>query len=279
VPGSFIFTRTAGTLLQPPTFNYNSATATLTFVWDEFQLAQGAHLEFQATFVGPSPVQNTATAEWTSLEIDPSTTQRSTYNPSSTERWYDPLSTGGLDDYGVTDSVSLHVTRKLPMTGFAPGVVTQLPAMPADLAYSQTDLMLEVPRLGVQLTIVGVPFGKENWDLTWLGENAGWLEGSAYPTHSGNSALTAHAYLADGTAGPFAKLSSLRYGDQIIVHLGGQNYIYEVRENLRVGSNGVSVLKHEELPWLTLITCQTYSEGLGDYIYRVAIRAVLIKVE
>ncbi|MCE9645064.1 MAG: DUF11 domain-containing protein [Chloroflexi bacterium] len=279
VPGTFTFTRTAGTLLQPPTFNYNSATATLTFVWDEFQLAQGAHLEFQATFIGPSPVQNTATAEWTSLEIDPSTTQRSAYNPNSTERWYDPLSTGGLDDYGVTDSISVHVPRKLPKTGFAPGIVTRLPAMPADLAYSQTDLVLEIPRLGVQLTIVGVPFGKENWDLTWLGENAGWLEGSAFPTHAGNSALTAHAYLADGTAGPFAQLNSLRYGDQIIVHLGGQKYIYEVRENLRVGSNGVSVLKHEELPWLTLITCQTYSEGLGDYIYRIAIRAVLIKVE
>jgi len=28
-----------------------------------------------------------------------------------------------------------------------------------------------------------------------------------------------------------------------------------------------------------LITCQTYSEQLGEYIYRIVVRAVLIKVE
>lgn len=278
IPGSFTYTRTSGTLLQPPVFNYNPGTTTLTFVWDEFQLNQSAQLSFQATFVGPAPVQNSASMEWTSLEIDPSTTQRSIYNSSSTERWYDPAAPTGLNDYGVSDSVTITVPGRLPRTGFAPDVVTQLPAMPEGFSYAQTDLTIEIPRLGIKLNIVGVPFGEENWDLTWLAKNAGWLEGSAFPTHAGNSAITAHAYLADGTAGPFANLNSLRYGDQIIVHFSGQKYIYEVRQNLRVNPNTMSVLKHEEVSWLTLITCQTYNEQTDDYVYRIAVRAVLVKV-
>jgi LPXTG-site transpeptidase (sortase) family protein len=85
--------------------------------------------------------------------------------------------------------------------------------------------------------------------------------------------------LADGTPGPFVKLNTLGYGDQIIVHLGGQKYIYEVRQNRRVSPGTTSVLQHEDLPWLTLITCQTYNETLGDYLYRIVVRAVLVRVE
>ena len=145
IPGSNTFTRTSGTLLLPPTFTYNAATTTLTFVWNEFPLGQAARLEFQATFVGPSPVENSANVEWTSLEIDPATPggppiQRSSYNNiNSTERWYDPLVSVGLNNYGVSDSVRLNVPAypldekdkeplrwsKLPATGFAPNVVTQ----------------------------------------------------------------------------------------------------------------------------------------------------------
>jgi len=284
IVGSEKFTRTSGTLLQPPVFNYDAATTTLTFVWNQFQLGQSAQLEFQATFVGPAPVENSANVEWTSLEIDPaipggSPVLLSDYNTDSTERWYDPLSADGVDPYRVSDSVSIQLPQRLPRTGFAPGVVTQLPAMPFDFSYAQTDLSIEIPRLEIKLNIVGVPFGVDNWNLTWLSNNAGWLEGSAFPTYNGNSALTAHAYLADGTAGPFAKLNTLRFGDQIIIHLGGQKYIYEVRQNLRVNPKTMSVLKHEEIPWLTLLTCQTYNERTDDYIYRIAVRAVLVKVE
>lgn len=107
----------------------------------------------------------------------------------------------------------------------------------------------------------------------------GYLAGTAYPTHAGNSGITAHAYLADGTPGPFVNLGQLKYGDQIIVHLDGQRYIYEVRENRLFTPTAVSsVLKHEEYPWLTLITCKTYNETTREYSYRTVVRAVLVSV-
>ena len=156
-----------------------------------------------------------------------------------------------------------------------------LPSMPEGFAYAQTDLWLEVQKLGLKMDIVGVPFNKDKheWNLTWLNAEAGWLENTAYPTHAGNSALTAHITLPNGQPGPFAKLGTLAYGDRVIVHLGGQKYVFEVRSNKQVKADSVeSTLKHEEIPWLTLITCKSYNEKTGEYAYRTAVRAVLLEV-
>lgn len=35
----------------------------------------------------------------------------------------------------------------------------------------------------------------------------------------------------------------------------------------------------EEYPWLTLITCRGYDEERDDYLWRVVVRAVQVKVE
>ncbi len=40
-----------------------------------------------------------------------------------------------------------------------------------------------------------------------------------------------------------------------------------------------AMLKHEELPWLTLVTCKSYDEKTDSYRYRVIVRAVLIEVK
>jgi LPXTG-site transpeptidase (sortase) family protein len=251
--------------------------------WDEFPLAGTARVTFEAIYVGPDAVVNTASVEWSTLEIDPvlgASVQQSVYNPFSTERRYDPLDLTGVNNYVVSSSVRLSIPQRLPRTGFAPGKITAVPEQPADLAYTALgDLWLEIPDLDVQVDIVGVPFESRDWNLTWLAGNAGYLDGTAYPTHEGNSGITAHAYLADGTPGPFVNLDKLTYGDRVIVHLGGQQYIYEVREQRQMHPESVAAaLRHEEYPWLTLITCKTYSETTDDYVYRTVVRAVLVDV-
>ncbi len=183
-----------------------------------------------------------------------------------------PSDPGGPDD--DTD-----LPRVLPATGFAPNVITTLPEQPAEKAYALTDVRLEIPSLAVNVPIVGVPVVDEEWNLSWLDKNAGWLNGTAFPSWKGNSVLTAHVGLSNGKPGPFANLGSLKWGDQVIVHVNGQKYIYEVRANRLVSPSSVSsVTKHEEYPWLTLITCKSYDEKTGEYTYRTVIRAVLVKV-
>jgi LPXTG-site transpeptidase (sortase) family protein len=169
----------------------------------------------------------------------------------------------------------------LPDTGFAPERVTQLSAQPAEKAYTTlSDLWLEIPALDLKMDIAGVPFTDGEWDVSWLGEKAGWLESTAYPTWSGNSVLTAHVWNADNTPGPFVELDTLGWGDRIIIHGWGQEYIYEVRSVRQVRPNSTtSALQHKDAAWLTLLTCHSWDADSGAYRYRVLVQAALVEVK
>jgi LPXTG-site transpeptidase (sortase) family protein len=190
----------------------------------------------------------------------------------------------GRDPQGATRAgeafVSLLGAVQLPATGFPPGLKSALPAQPAALAYNEYgQIRLEIPALGEEMTIVGVPQSGNGWDVRWLGENAGYLEGTAFPTWAGNTGLAAHAILADGNPGPFFALQSLKWGDLIIIHAWGQRYIYEVRQNSLISPRQTNVLGHEQLSWLTLVTCQGYDEAGDSYRWRRVVRAVFTAIE
>jgi LPXTG-site transpeptidase (sortase) family protein len=169
----------------------------------------------------------------------------------------------------------------LPSTGFPMGRVTSLSPQPAEKAYAAySDLTLEISSLGIKAPIVGVPKSNGTWDVSWLGNAVGWLEGSAFPTWAGNTVLTGHVWNADNTPGIFAGIKNLKYGDRFAIHAFGQTYIYEVRENTWVWGNSVSkVFKHEEYDWVTLLTCEGYNPLTGKYLFRRMVRAVLVEVK
>ncbi len=207
------------------------------------------------------------------------------YTPDAGYSGMDSVSYRACDNLGfcVTAFVTINVDQinlPVPETGFAPGRVSHLSAQPENRNYHAYDnMMLEIPSLGVQADITGVPILNEGWDLTWLGGQAGWLEGSAFPTWEGNSVLTGHVYDENGLPGLLINLHTLRYNDRIVVKAWGQRYIYAVRSVHQVKPDNLQLFKHEELPWLTLITCRGYDDQSDSYIYRIVVRAVLVAVE
>jgi len=169
----------------------------------------------------------------------------------------------------------------LPSTGFAPGQTTLLPARSSQNTYAILgDLWLEIPSLGIQQDIVGVPKTIDGWDVTWLGRDIGYLDGTAFPTWAGNTVLTGHVYDENGQPGPFVDLGKLLWGRKIHIHAWGQVYTYEVRsiswwtkpDDIR------AITKHEDYDWITLVTCRGYDEKTDSYKYRTVVRAVLIEV-
>jgi LPXTG-site transpeptidase (sortase) family protein len=198
---------------------------------------------------------------------------------------------GGTSDFTFDFTVGATSTRDgnettasyLPKTGFAPGKVTILPAQPADLAYAKLgDIWLEIPSLNVKSTIVGVPQNKDKtWDVSWLGNDIGWLNGTAFPSWTGNSVLTAHVTNANGLQGPFSNIKSLKYGDQIIVHMDGYRYIFEVRKSTLVRPETTDfALEHlEDASYLTLLTCQGFNDQNDAYRFRRVVRAVLVNAQ
>lgn len=186
-------------------------------------------------------------------------------------------------DIGAYEADVLTPAPALPNTGFAPNRITSLAPQPANLAYSNLgDIWLEIPALNIKTNIVGVPKSNNNtWDVSWLGKDTGWLNGTAFPSWDGNSVLTAHVTDSNGMPGPFANIKNLKYGNQVIVHLYGQKYIFEVRNTRRVRPNATQfAFQHlEDHSYLTLITCQGYNPISDSYLFRRIIRAVLVDVQ
>ena len=169
--------------------------------------------------------------------------------------------------------------EELPQTGFAPGVVTDLIEQPVGKAYQSTGMWLKIPELYVNAYITTVPFNDGSWDVTWLNQQVGFLEGSAYPTWEGNTVLTAHNETSYGFPGPFADIASLSYGDQIIIEAYGMTYTYEVREKQVILDDNISaVFKQEDYDWITLMTCYGFNEIRGEYVFRQLVRAVLVSI-
>ena len=206
------------------------------------------------------------TSVWSAAEIELN-------NGDDTEINFSATGSGG--------GTSSTTPATLPATGFAPGRVTVLPEQPPAASYSTTtDLQLVIPALDVVTPIVGIPQNNGTWDVSWLGEDAGWLYGSAYPTWQGNTVLTGHVWNADNTPGIFVNLKQLQYGDRFTIEAYGQIYTYEVRENKLISRRNVDgAFKHESLDWVTLLSCEQYDPVNGIYPYRRLVRAVLVAVE
>jgi LPXTG-site transpeptidase (sortase) family protein len=184
---------------------------------------------------------------------------------------------------GTDYSLDFYVNRpdRLPDTGFPPGKVTLLDLEDyLDPMTSNTGLVLEIPRLDLSSPITGIPFQESNWNVSWLSNQVGWLEGTAFPTWAGNSVLTAHIVNRNGLPGPFKDLNFLRYGDQIVVSGWGQNYIYEVRSVKTLAPDDLSAaLGHEEYPWITLVTCSGYLPYQEIYSSRIVVKAVQVGIK
>jgi len=213
-------------------------------------------------------------------------------DPAGLDPMPDPDSTPGNGDPSEDDLGSSSISIRedptpkpkaggflIPVTGFQPGVATDMSKVPHEAYLPEGDIMLEIPSQAVNISIVGVPKRNGTWNVAWLENQAGWLEGSAFPSWNGNSVLTSHVYLSDGLPGPFVNLNKLKFGDKIIVHAYGQKYTFEVQTNTVVSPTDKSLMKHEEKPWLTLVTCKDYDPKTNTYLNRVLVRALLVSVD
>jgi LPXTG-site transpeptidase (sortase) family protein len=273
-PGTTYILSPTNTATGPATLNILPGDI-LQVIWDEVRPGEVAAFQFdvEINFFPAGGIWNEASVEWSSLPGDVSS-PLSPFNVLSTERSYDPLDL--VNTYG---DVALAGVEQLPETGFAPGVVTELPRQPEGFAYqSYSNFRLEVPRLGISIPIVGVPFTEDGWVVTWLGQSAGHLEGTAGIAQPGNTFLTAHVVGADGLPGPFFNLKDMRWGDTFTIHAWGHEYIYQVLDNQTVSSRDFSIFEHDGYDRVTLLTCETYDETSRTYRYRIVVQAVLIEV-
>ena len=187
---------------------------------------------------------------------------------------------------GVDEVVNFDVANRantassLPATGFAPGQATVLPEQTLSESYTESGIWLEVPDLNIYTKIVGIPYNDNVWDVSWLGDRVGYLHGTAFPTRAGNSVLTGHSIDSGGRPGIFTNLDDLAYGDTLSIHAWDQEYVYSVRAvNRFVHPENTSALDHQDLPYLTLITCHGYDATSSSYTWRTVVQAVQVGIK
>ena len=158
----------------------------------------------------------------------------------------------------------------LPATGFPTRVHTPLSVQPANLAYENLGMRIQIPTLDMDAELTGVPTMGNSWAVEWLGYRAGLLEGTANPGE-GYSIVAAHNHLNNTEIGPFVLLSMLEENDRIFVSTdeGGLRF-FSVYANKLLGPNDVnrmaSIAEQEENS-LILITCENESAD-GGYLNR-----------
>ncbi len=285
---------------------YDIPTRTISATWATYPRLPAADLVIRFTVTGNAllapnqTITNVAAVQWTSEPGDQSVPDSFSNPPNSfaTERFYDPTSPNPINTiYGDSDALQLNPVTggggggggsgsgttttgaglQILDTGFAPNVVTPLDAASKPF-YNSSNLVLEIPAIRVRSNITGVQLKDGGWNLSWLQDQAGWLEGTAYPTWSGNSVISAHVVNADGKPGLFARLKYVKAGDYIFVHNSGYVYTYKTVSNVYAAPDDISVLNHEDQSIITLVTCDTYDVKTKSYLRRVVVRAVLVNI-
>jgi len=140
---------------------------------------------------------------------------------------------------------------------------------------------LVIPKLDLDVPVVLAPIRDGTWAVEHLGQDlVGHLEGTAPVGSESNIVLAAHVTLDIGIYGPFAGLSLLETGDEVMVYdEKNQMYQYQITHRDVVDRSNVEVAYPTEESQITLITCSRWSQEDGRYLDRLVIKGRLINEE
>jgi LPXTG-site transpeptidase (sortase) family protein len=143
----------------------------------------------------------------------------------------------------------------------------------------QARLRIVAPKAALSTTITRLYFTADgsNWDLTYLDNFAGHLEGTPDIGQGGNFVLAGHVELKDGIPGPFVNVHKLTVGDDIMIYSETPDKPYLVRYRVTdvksVEPNAIDVIRNRGYEELTLITCSDWDQQKGEYLTRVIVHA------
>ncbi len=131
-------------------------------------------------------------------------------------------------------------------------------------------MLLQIPVLNIRTELVTLPLKDGIWQVEWLKDRAGVLEGSAMPGN-GISVVAAHNTLNNTEYGPFAMLSAAEINDMIMVNTeNGSFSSFRVYANVLLEPDDMQKLAEiagQEENSLVLVTCENESVG-GGYLNR-----------
>ena len=163
----------------------------------------------------------------------------------------------------------------LPETGYASSRPQHPERVGTAAVHRNTGWSLQIPSLSLNTEIVIAPRGEKNFDVSYLENKAGLLEGYALPG-DGRTIITGHDHLSLTETGPFAFLYDMEIGDRIFFSDPQNNIlIFEVYANEKIAADDVAGLERIARSWprsATFITCED-ERPEGGYANRRIIAA------
>lgn len=138
---------------------------------------------------------------------------------------------------------------------------------------------IEITALDLDTIVKYVPFDGFTWLIKGLRSEVIWMGNTSWPGLGGNTGVSAHVTLGDGTDGPFRHLEDLKDGEIVKLYTEQNVYTYKVHDREVVSESDSSVLEPAEQAQLTLITCTDWHMGLGTYQKRLIVYSDLIEVQ
>ncbi|MFC2055165.1 sortase [Chloroflexota bacterium] len=138
---------------------------------------------------------------------------------------------------------------------------------------------IEIPALDLDTIVKYVPFDGFTWLIKGLRSEVVWMGNTSWPGLGGNTGVSAHVTLGDGTDGPFKYLEELKDGEIVKLYTEQNVYTYKVHDREVVSESDSSVLEPAEGARLTLITCTDWHMGLGKYQKRLIVYSDLVEVQ
>ncbi len=136
---------------------------------------------------------------------------------------------------------------------------------------------LVIPKLNLDRPIKLALIENQTWQVENLGQAVGHLEGTAPPGSNSNIVLVGHVTISKGVYGPFAGLSLLATGDEVIVYQNEQAYRYQIDSSETVERTAVDVTYPSVTGQITLITCSQWDKAAGRYINRLVVKGHLLE--
>lgn len=154
-------------------------------------------------------------------------------------------------------------------------LLTQAVSVKIVQAESSTTGRLTIPALSLEAPIVSVPLAYPSWDLTRLGGNVGYLEGTGQANQPGNMVLAGHSTTSSLLPSVFANLHLMEPGDEIIVSFGNVEKRYIVESVTRVEESDLSPIMPTTHEQLTLLTCaiESFQASSASYSQRYIVVA------
>lgn len=197
---------------------------------------------------------------------------------------------GGDSDDGDAENTATRETATptaTPTEEPTPSPTTEPTATPTP--YVGDVARIRIPRFSVDSDIEAVGVTNNQMDTPADPHNTafydpditGWGGNERLPGWRGNAVFSAHVNYWPDVTGPFARLTELEDGDQVVIQMdNGEEYTYEVffekqyeADAFPTGEIIDAPDRPEDEEWITLITCggtfvETSSSGFGEYLHR-----------